>query len=195
MYDVETVRAWDDYRARVLEALAAENWRVAYQWTKGWVSSGWGAHLLDPWLLYAAGSLGERKPRAAVHGLDLGLGQWIDEDEERAVLRWVRGRIVHLHLRDPKTALADLRAARSGVQAWLVPYADAALSDAEQAAPRSRKRVPSVSAAPECRPPFVPVRRAPAATDPPILPRPSSDGQHVITTVPMLAALLPAVGS
>lgn len=139
----------DEYRAHIRAGLAAEDWRGPYEWAKSWIGSGGGARKLDPWLAYVASGMLKGEPRTAVHAVDLALRNWIPDQADRAVLRWVRARIVRGPLRDPKSALADLLLAEQSMPRWL---ADAALADTQacqKAARTSRKGKPAVSEAPD----------------------------------------------
>jgi hypothetical protein len=124
--------------------LAADDWHGAYSWAKAWIGSG-GAFIVDPWLAYAASAILHRQPKTAVHSLDLGLKSWIKDERDRAVLRFVRGALVLVHMKDPKTALVDLEVAELPV--WL--DGSAALTRCRAEAPLSKKCKPSVTAAPD----------------------------------------------
>jgi hypothetical protein len=136
-------------RAQALSALAQKDWYGAYQAAKTWISAGGGAFQLDPWLVYAASALIHRQPKNAVHSIDLALRHWIGDAAEQAVLRWVRGIIIWQPMNDPKSALADLEVAASGVPDWLADTAKADLARCAAAAVESRKRTPSVKPAPD----------------------------------------------
>jgi hypothetical protein len=143
----------EDYRGPALAALAAGDWYGAYSYAKGWIVAGGGAWILDPWFLYAASALVHGQPRGAVHSLDLALGVWIEPIPDRGTLLWARGAIVRGRLADPKTALTDLCRAAEDAPRWLCTTAaadaEACLGEAEL----SRKRKPSVGAAPTYRGP------------------------------------------
>lgn len=47
----------DEYRAGIREGIAGGDWRARHEWAKSWISSGGGAHQLDPWLAYVASGL------------------------------------------------------------------------------------------------------------------------------------------
>jgi hypothetical protein len=103
----------DEYRPIIQKALEAGDWHEAYRWAKGWIGSGGGARSVEPWLVYMASSLLHGQPRGAVNSADLALKHWIRAKKARAVIRYARGEVIRLHLRDPKTALDDLRASRA----------------------------------------------------------------------------------
>jgi hypothetical protein len=84
-------RSDDDYRRLALEALAVGDGRAAHAWAKGWIGSGGGAWILDPWLVYVASALLVRQPRNAVHSTDIALRHWISDPPDRSILPWVRG--------------------------------------------------------------------------------------------------------
>ena len=67
-------------------------------------------------------------------------------------------------LADPKTALIDLGDCDGSVPSWLRPLADSRLEDCRDAAPRSRKRTPSVKP----RPPFIGFDQMLHAVAPPV---------------------------
>ncbi len=138
----------EECRAKALAGLDAEDWRPVYDWTKSWIVSGGGAWIPDTWLLYAVSALLQCKPRIAVHSLDLGLGTWLAGEADRAVLMWCRGAIVMDRLADPKTALLDLEGCHDLLPPWLESRATARLELCREAAPKSRKRVPSVKPRP-----------------------------------------------
>ena len=139
----------DEYRSRIREGLAAQDWRSPYEWAKSWVGSGGGAQLLDPWLAYVASAMLKGEPRTAVHAIDLALKNWIPDKENRAVLLWVRSRIVRVRLKDPRSALTDLRQLQDSGPEWLQGEIarDSVACGVE--AERSRKRKPSVQEAPD----------------------------------------------
>jgi hypothetical protein len=83
-----------------------------------------------------------------VHAVDLALEHWIAESTARGVLHFVRGQVIRRHLRDPKTALDDLRQAEDAAPDWLRREAIAAHAHCEEEARSSRKRKPSVGPAP-----------------------------------------------
>jgi hypothetical protein len=138
----------DDYRTEITACFEAGDWHGAYRWAKGWIGSGGGARTLEPWLVYVASALKENQRRPAVHSCDLALKHWISRRAARGVLLYARGEVIRRHLRDPKTALEDLRAAERMAPNWLRHDAKAALEACEQEAPASRKRKPSVKPAP-----------------------------------------------
>jgi hypothetical protein len=80
--------------------------------------------------------------------VDLALEHWIAETAPRGVLLYVRGEVIRRHLRDPKTALDDLRQAEEAVPDWLRSEARAARAACEEEARSSRKRKRSVRPAP-----------------------------------------------
>jgi hypothetical protein len=126
----------------------SEDWHAAYSWTKGWIGQGGGAWLPEAWLSYAASALLNGQPRIAVRSIDLGLGNWIADELDRAILLWARGSVVMRSLSDPKTALADLQAAGRGSPEWLRAKIADDIVLCESAAVVSRKRKPSVEGAP-----------------------------------------------
>jgi hypothetical protein len=91
------------------------DWHGAYKWAKGWIGSGAGEQSLEPWLVYVASAIKQSQRRTAVHAVDLALENWIAEAAPRGVLLYVRGEVIRRHLRDPKTALGDLRQAGKDV--------------------------------------------------------------------------------
>lgn len=125
----------------------------------------WGARSVEPWLVYVASISKERQRRVAVHAADLALGQWIEDSAARGVILWARGAVIRLHLRDPKTALADLREAAHIAPAWLRSLAMEDARRCADEAERSRKRKPSVDPAPSFTgtTPDHPAVRTPAA--------------------------------
>ena len=137
-----------DCRLRAGQALAAGDGHAAHGAAKAWVTHGGGSRLPAPWLVHAAGALLQRQPRGAVHALDLGLEHWVEAPPDRSVLLWARGSVVLRHLRDPKTALADFRAAAVDAPEWLRERLGADLAESGTAASVSRKRKPAVELAP-----------------------------------------------
>jgi hypothetical protein len=87
-----------EFRKEAIAALEAGDWYGSYQWAKGWISSGGGARIVDPWLVYVASALLHGHPRTAVHSTDLALKHWIPEAEDRAILLWIRGDVVRRRL-------------------------------------------------------------------------------------------------
>ena len=75
-------------------------------------------------------------------------GHWIREPADRAVLLWARGTIVRGRLGDPKAALADLAATAAAACDWLSGPAAQDRDGCSAEADASRKRKPSVAAAP-----------------------------------------------
>jgi hypothetical protein len=136
-------------RAEAVAGLQAQDWRAVYDWSKSWIGWGGGAWLPDPWLLYAASALLKGEPRTAVHSLDLALRRWLAGQADRAALTWLRGVLVADQLKDPRTALLDLRESRGQLPDWLTAGAEERLAACEAAAATSRKRVPSVKPRPE----------------------------------------------
>jgi hypothetical protein len=84
-----------------------------------------------------------------VHAADLALKNWIDDDGRRAVLRHTRGEVIRRHLRDPKTAQADLDDALERAPIWLLADAERAAALCRDESTASRKRKPSVEPAPD----------------------------------------------
>jgi len=138
----------DEYRAKVRDALSAKDWQAVYAWTKGWVGQAGGAWLPEAWLAYAASGLLHGQPRVAVRSVDLGLGNWIEDQADRSILLWARGSVVMRYLDDPKTALADLENAAPSAPPWLAPHVIEDTAACRTAAAMSRKRKPSVQPAP-----------------------------------------------
>jgi hypothetical protein len=138
----------DDYRREITACFDSGDWHGAYRWAKGWIGSGGGARSVEPWLVYVASALKESQRRPAVHSCDLALKHWISRRAARGVLLYARGEVIRRHLRDPKTALADLRAAEETVPKWLRDEARVAREECEEEAQASRKRKPSVKSAP-----------------------------------------------
>jgi len=120
---------------------------VAYDCAQAWISLG-GARTLGPWLISVAHMLQVGQPRNAVHAADLALKNWIGDDARRAVLRYVRGEVIRRHLRDPKTAQADLDAGERA-PVWLRADAQSAAALCREEATVSRKRKPSVAPVPD----------------------------------------------
>ena len=137
----------EEYRQRIVAAMEDGDWYEAYVWTKSWIGRG-GALLLDPWVAYVASSLLHGQPRTAVHSIDMALSTWIPRPGDRAVLLWMRSRVLRHRLRDPKVAMPDLLAAASSPPAWLAAEVSSDVEACEAECLRSRKRKPSVSAAP-----------------------------------------------
>jgi len=136
-------------RDRAVAALRAEDWHQAYEWAKSWIGRGGGAWLVEPWLVYAASAVLHGHPRTAVHSIDLALSHWISDPADRAVLRWVRGCVIRVHLHDPKAALADFEAAHEAAPEWMLErVAEVAIKCRDEAAV-SRKRKPAVVNAPD----------------------------------------------
>lgn len=144
----DVARWGKECRAKALAGIDAEDWRPVYDWTKSWIGWGGGAWIPDTWLLYAVSALLQGKPRIAVHSLDMGLGTWLAGEADQAVLTWCRGVVVMDRLADPKTALIDLEDCRDSVPQWLRATATGRLETCRAAAPKSRKRVPSVNPRP-----------------------------------------------
>lgn len=144
------VESWGETsRARALQALADEDWRGTYEWTKSWVSRGGGAWLPDAWLMYAASALLHGQPKIAVHSLDLGLGTWLGGTVDRAAVAWCRGLLVWCRLNDPKTALLDLESACEAAPPWLGANLAEELARCRAEAQQSRKRTASVKPRPD----------------------------------------------
>lgn len=142
--------AWgEECRRTAVASLKDGDWYGSYASTKSWIGYGGGAWILDTWLLYAASALLHGQPRTALHAMDKAMRAWLPHPADRAVLRWVRGQILRIRLKDPKTALDDLRAAVADAPAWLRPMADASLAAAEAEAPKSRKRVAAFTPSPD----------------------------------------------
>ena len=138
----------DDYRRLIVECVERGDSLGAYRWAKGWIGSGGGALLLDPWLIYAATSLMRRQPKNAVHSVDLALRSWIVRSKDRAILHWVRAEIVRQWMNDPKSALPDYRMAQEASPAWLAERVAGDVVACAVQASASRKRKPSVGSAP-----------------------------------------------
>jgi hypothetical protein len=139
----------DDYRRLIIECDANGDWHGTYRYAKGWIGSGGGAPLLDPWLAYVASALSHRRPRLAVNSVDLALRHWFEPLANRSVLHWVRSRVVRFRLNDPKTALSDVALAEANAPAWLLPHVVEDARACSEEATTSRKRKPSVERAPE----------------------------------------------
>jgi len=136
-------------RTMAVEALESGEWHPAYLAAKSWISAGGGALLLDPWLIYVASGILHGQPRIAVHSVDLALKAWVQDPPNRAILRWIRGRLIVDWLRDPKTAIDDFTYAEENSPEWLREEAVMTRSACIEAATKSRKRKPSVEPAPE----------------------------------------------
>jgi hypothetical protein len=89
------------------------------------------------------------QPRTAVHSIDLALSHWVSDPADRAVLRWVRGCVIRVHLHDPRAALVDFEAAREAAPEWLVERVVEVAKICRNEAAASRKRRPSVVNAPD----------------------------------------------
>jgi hypothetical protein len=137
----------NEFRARALDALAAGDWHLAYQWAKGWISTG-GERSIEPWLVYVASSLQHGQPRTAIHSANLALEHWIQEPLPRAVMHYARGEVIRRRLNDPKTAQADLDEAARAAPDWLQSEALEAQAACRDEVATSRKRKPSVAPAP-----------------------------------------------
>jgi hypothetical protein len=146
--DADLREAVAEFRGKALDALAAGRPMVAYDYAQAWISHD-GVRTLGPWLVEVANALQLGQGRTAVHAADLALKHWIGDDTRRAVLRYVRGEVIRRHLKDPKTAQADLDAALDAVPSWLREDAEKAAALCRDGAAVSRKRKPSVSRAPE----------------------------------------------
>jgi len=120
----------------------------AHRWAKGWIGSGGGGRLLDPWLTYVAVDLMRRQPRGSVNAADLALRFWIEREADRAILLWIRATIVRNWLKDPKTAVRDYALARGSAPAWVLHGLDTDWAACEIEAQASRKRKASVKPAP-----------------------------------------------
>jgi hypothetical protein len=136
-----------EYERESLSALAADDWHLAYEWAKGWASNA-GGRSVQPWLVHVASALMLRQPKTAVHACDMALQRWIELEKARGLIHFVRGQVVRLHMRDPKTALADLDEAARSVPSWLADEVTAAATACRIEAEKSRKRKPSVQSAP-----------------------------------------------
>jgi hypothetical protein len=99
--------------------------------------------------LDAVSALLKGQPKIAVRGLDLGLATWLAGPADQAALTWCRGVIVMDRLRDPSTALLDLRDAHQLLPPWIADEAPERLQRCREAAAASRKRVASVGPRPE----------------------------------------------
>lgn len=166
-------------RTKALAGVLAEDWRPVYDWTKSWIGWGGGAWIPDSWLLYAVSGLLHGQPRIAVHSLDLGLGTWLSGEADQAMLTWCRGAVVMDRLADPKTALLDLEACEDSIPSWLAASAATRLGTCRAAAPKSRKRVPSVKP----RPGFTGADAVRHVVAPPVTRRESGDQPEVWTSV------------
>ncbi len=137
-----------EFRREIAACCERGDWHGAYRWAKGWIGSGGGEHSVEPWLVYVAAAINQSQRRMAVHAVDLALANWIAEAAPRGVLLYVRGEVIRRHLRDPKTALEDLRQAEEASPVWLRSEAVAARTACEEEARSSRKRKRSVAPAP-----------------------------------------------
>ena len=137
----------DEARSLAAERIAERDWYGAYLQAKGWIGRA-GAGLLDPWLVYVVSALLHGQPRNATHSLDLALGGWFEDPADRAVLHFVRSRVIWHRLNDPKVALADLQLARPSAPTWLTGLVAADEDPQRAAASASRKRKASVGPAP-----------------------------------------------
>lgn len=136
------------YRRLIRERLAEADWHGAHSWAKGWIGSGGGARLLDPWLAYVASALLRGHPRTAVRSVDLALKHWIEHEADRAVLHWVRSRVLRFSLNDPRAAAIDLTAANGAAPRWLRDDLAQDVAECADEAVTSRKRKASVDPAP-----------------------------------------------
>jgi hypothetical protein len=137
-----------EFRREIASCCERGDWHGAYLWAKGWIGSGGGEHSVEPWLVYVASAIKQSQRRTAVHAVDLALENWIAEAAPRGVLLYVRGEVIRWHLRDPSTALDDLRQAEEASPDWLRSEAIAARIACEEEARSSRKRKRSVEPAP-----------------------------------------------
>jgi len=146
---VDPAKSGLECRDRAVAALCAQDWHAAYEWAKSWIMRGGGAWIAEPWLVYAASAVLHGQPRTAVHSIDLALSHWIADPADRAVLRWVRGCVIRVHLHDPRTALVDFEAAHEAAPEWLVERVAEVARKCRDEAAASRKRKPAVANAPE----------------------------------------------
>ena len=137
-----------EYVELVAAHIIDDDWHGVYTRCKGWIGSGGGAGLVDPWLGYVASGLMHGQPRTAIHAVDLALGNWLPRPLDRSVMHWVRSRVVRNYLNDPRTALSDLAISSGNAPSWLRPCIADDASRCEAEAARSRKRKPSVAPAP-----------------------------------------------
>ena len=135
-------------RRLAIDACGRDDWRGVHDWTKAWISRGGGAWVIDAWLMYVASGLLHGQPRISVRSADLALGTWIESEQDRAVLLWVRGAVIHEKLNDPKTAVTDYGDALKHAPEWLLDRAQQDLARCSADAETSRKRKPSVAPAP-----------------------------------------------
>lgn len=134
---------------KALSGVEEQDWRTVHDWAKSWIVWGGGAWRPDPWLLYGVSGLLHRQPRISVGGIDLGLKNWVDRREDRAILTFGRGQVIRTALGDPRTALSDLEFAAANSPRWLARSAERAASECAAEAGTSRKRRASVDPRPE----------------------------------------------
>jgi hypothetical protein len=118
--------------SRAITALAAGDWYGAYVATSTWSTEHSGAWLTDSWLLMAACDVANGHTRGTVHPLHLGLRDYIDRPQDRAILHWARGQLLLSRLADPASALVDLELAGSDGPAWLAPYVADSVTEARR---------------------------------------------------------------
>lgn len=138
-----------DYREWAAKGLAERDWRTTYEAAKGWVSRAGGAWTTEAWLVYAASGLFHGQPRIGVRSVDLALSTWVRAAPDRSTLLWARASITWRYLADPKTACNDLASAAPDAPAWLLGRLDQDQKGCRDAAAVSRRRKPTVNAAPE----------------------------------------------
>lgn len=134
-----------DYVTQTTLALSRGDARSAHRWAKGWIGSGGGAWLIDPWLVYVCSALIESKPRLGLHSIDLALRNWISDATDRSVLYWVRGAILYRILNDPGGASIEFSKSLASAPSWLAAEARTDLDEAtsDSAARRGKhSRVP-----------------------------------------------------
>ena len=151
-----------DCLGEALEALTCHDWSMASVAAKRWVSTGGGAQLPDPWLVYSASDLILGRASTAVSSLDMGLRNWVADPADRSVLLWARGCVLLRRLSDARSALVDLDAAAPDAPEWLV---DQLAFDRKECARKARaKRVgkPPCGEAPAYDPRISPTRVAAA---------------------------------
>lgn len=138
-----------DYRDWAAVGLTEKDWRTTYDAAKGWVSRAGGAWIPEAWLVYAASGLFHGQPRIGVRSVDLALSNWVAASSDRSILLWARASIIWRYLADPKTAASDFSSAASEAPIWLRGRLEEDQQGCREAAAMSRKRKPTVSAAPE----------------------------------------------
>lgn len=99
-------------------------------------------------MVYAASGVFHGQPRSGVRSIDLALGNWVDAAPNHSILLWARASITWRYLADPKTAELDFSAAAPEAPDWLCGQLEQDQAGYREAAAVSRRRKPTVAAAP-----------------------------------------------